>query len=80
MSETQTGLSKETNEERRRTRLQREIGKQHAWRVKTWAQAERYIAERQDELEALGFPREDLFKPDFDNPAMIEEYAASIGN
>lgn len=80
MSETQTGLSKETNEQRRRTRLQREIAKQHGWRVTTWAKAELYIAERQKELEALGFPREDLFKPDFDNPAMVEEYAGTVGN
>lgn len=78
MSETQTGLSKETNEQRRATRLRREIAKQHAWRVKTWAKAEEYIKERQEELETLGFEQEDLFEPDFKNPAMLAEYANAV--
>lgn len=68
-------LSKETNEERRRNRLRREIAKQHNWRVTTWAKAITYIEERQLELEALGFPREELFEPDFGNPALVAQYS-----
>jgi hypothetical protein len=68
-------LSKETNEERRARRLRREITKNHNWRVSTWAKAERYIEERQQELESLGFDRESLFEPDFKNAAMLEQYA-----
>lgn len=78
MSETQTGMSKQTNEERRAERLRREIQKQHGWRVKTWAVAMKYIDERQKELAALGFDEEELFQPDFNNPAMVEEYASGL--
>lgn len=70
-------LTKETNEERRARRLRREIGKQHNWRVTTWAKAEQYIEERQVELEGMGFEREALFEPDFSNPALVEQYASS---
>lgn len=75
MSEGTTVPKVETNEERRRVRLHREITKQHNWRVSTWAKAQRYIEVRQEELEELGFPREELFEPDFSNPALVAEYA-----
>lgn len=75
MSTTGTGLSKETNEQRQERRLRREIQRQHAWRVQTWATAELYIKERQAKLAELGFAAEDLFEPDFSNQAMVEEYA-----
>jgi hypothetical protein len=65
----------ETNADRRRVRLLREIKKQHNWRIQTWAKAELYIAKRQAELVELGFGKEDLFRPDFDDQAMIEYYA-----
>lgn len=77
MSEVASGLTKETNEERRATKLRREIQRQHNWRVTTWAKAEQYIEERQQVLVNLGFDREELFQPDFNNPAMIAEYARS---
>lgn len=74
MSET-TAKRVETNEERRAQRLRREIQKQHNWRVSTWAKAIKYIEVRQQELDELGAPREDLFEPDFSNPALVDQYS-----
>lgn len=78
MAQADNQLTKQTNEERRAERLRREIAKQHNWRVMTWAKAEKYIEERQQELTLLEFERESLFEPDFTDPALVDQYADSI--
>jgi len=77
MTDTTTDVRIESNDQRRAVRLRREINKQHQWRVKTWATAQRYIAERQTELRELGFDEEELFEPDFSTEANVELYINS---
>lgn len=67
---------KESNEDRRRARLERTREKNHNWRVSTWARAQIKIAECDAELRALGFEPTPLYEADFDDVSMLPEYAA----
>lgn len=64
-----------SNAERKAAKLRKQIRRKHDWRVQVWAESEQNIAKLQHELEALGEPREQLFKPDFSDPALLAQYA-----
>ena len=65
-----------TNVGRRIEKLQRRIERDHDIRVRYWAQAEIRILGRIAELQELGGEVPDLFRPDFEDRALLTEYAA----
>lgn len=66
---------KESNEDRRRDKLQRQVRRAHEWRVQVWAQSELRIREAQSGLEVLGTAPVDLFVPNFGDDEMLHQYA-----
>ena len=74
MSQT-TEEKKITNDDRKRDRLIRKIVRAHEWRVQVHAQSELAIRQAQAELAVLGGEPVDLFKPDFDDDAMLHHYS-----
>lgn len=67
---------KESNEDRKRDKLRRQITRAHEWRVQVWAQMDLKIKSAQASLEVLGGEPIDIFEPDFDDPAMVQHYAS----
>jgi hypothetical protein len=63
------------NTRQRVAKLVRQIRHKNNYGVATMAQQRIKVNELQDELVGLGFPRVELIKPDFDDPAMLQHYA-----
>lgn len=64
------------NLQRRIEALQRRIEKDHDYRVRIWAQSTIRIRGREAELAELGAEVPPLFTPDFDDDALLFQYAA----
>lgn len=67
---------KETNEDRKRDKLQREVNRAHDWRVQVWAQMELKIRSANASLEVLGSEPVEVFAPQFDDDSMLQHYAS----
>lgn len=70
-----TETSNPSNDARKAERLRRKIERQHDWRVKVWAECEMRIKAAHAELAGMGHSMPDLYKPDFENEAMLEQYS-----
>lgn len=67
---------KESNEDRKRDKLQREIVRAHEWRVQVWAQMELKIRTARASLAVLNSEPEPLFEPDFEDESLLHHYAS----
>lgn len=66
---------KESNDDRKRQKLHRQIQRSHEWRVQVWAQMELKIRSAQAGLAVLGDEETELFEPDFTDDAMLHHYS-----
>lgn len=67
---------KESNEDRKRDKLQRKAHRAHEWRVQVWAQSELAMQAANAELEILGSEPYMPYTPDFSSPDMLTHYAS----
>lgn len=67
---------KESNEDRKRDKLNRQVTRAHEWRVQVWAQMELKIRQANASLEVLGSQPVECFEPQFDDDSMIAHYAS----
>jgi hypothetical protein len=75
VTEPETPVVKESNEDRKRKRLRREATRAHEWRVQVWAQMELKIQGANAEAAVLGADPYEPFDPDFSTPEMLKHYA-----
>lgn len=75
VTEPETPVVKETNEDRRRKRLRKEAVRAHEWRVQVWAQMELKIRGANAQAEVLGAEPYVPFEPDFENEETLKHYA-----
>lgn len=66
---------KQSNDDRKKDKLRRQITRAHEWRVQVWAQSEIKIRAAQAALTALGGEEVDMFMPEFDNDEMLHHYS-----
>lgn len=66
---------KQSNDDRKRDKLRRQITRAHEWRVQVWAQSELKIRAAQANLSLLDGEVVDLFEPEFDNDEMLHTYS-----
>lgn len=66
---------KQTNEERRRDKLQKQAARAHEWRVQVWAQQTLRLDRINAELAAMEFPPVVPWEPDFADREMLKHYA-----
>lgn len=66
---------KESNDDRKRDRLERKANRAHEWRVQVWAQSELAIRAANAELEILGGEPVQPYSPDFTNNDRLSHYA-----
>jgi hypothetical protein len=66
---------KETNEDRRKDKLRRQVNRAHDWRVQVWAQSELKIREANAALQALGDEPIKPFDPDFTDDSNLHHYS-----
>lgn len=71
----QAARLKQSNDDRRADKLQKEIQRAHDWRVQVWAQSELRIQRKNAELEAIGRVAIEPFTPDFGSQEMLQHYA-----
>lgn len=66
---------KESNEDRKRDKLRRQVTRAHEWRVQVWAQMELKIRTANASLEVLGAEPVEPFEPDFGDDDTLHHYA-----
>lgn len=66
---------KESNDDRKRDKLRRQITRAHEWRVQVWAQSELRIREANASLQVLGTEPIEPFEPDFTDDGNLHHYA-----
>lgn len=67
--------AKQSNDDRKRDRLERKARRAHEWRVQVWAQSELAIRAANAELEILNGEVYQPYQPEFDNEQMLHHYA-----
>lgn len=67
---------KESNDDRKRDRLRREVQRANEYRIKIWAQSELKIRGALADLEVLGGEPPVLLEPDFKDNESLNAYAA----
>lgn len=67
---------KESNEDRKKDKLRRQVQRAHDWRVQVWAQCELKIRAANASLAALGTEEVEPFEPEFDNDEMLHHYSS----
>lgn len=67
---------KESNEDRKRAKLRREVTRAHEWRVQVWAQMELKIQAATEALKVLDAEPEPLFEPDFNDKGLLHHYSS----
>lgn len=66
---------KESNDDRQREKLRRQVARAHAWRVQVWAQSELKIRQANAALGLLGTDPVEVYKPDFESEERLNHYA-----
>lgn len=67
---------KESNEDRRKDKLRRQVTRAHEWRVQVWAQSELKIRAANAALVAMGGEAVEPFDPQFADDEMLQHYAS----
>ncbi len=66
---------KESNDDRQRQKLRRQVRRAHAWRTQVWAQSEVKIRQANAALAALGADAEEVDEPDFTTEENLHYYS-----
>lgn len=68
--------AKESNNDRKRRKLERQAVRAHEWRVQVWAQSEIKIRAANAELAVLGGEAIETWEPDFESEENLHHYAS----
>lgn len=66
---------KESNEDRKKDKLRRQIARAHDWRIRVWAESELKIRSANAALAVLGAEEVKVFEPDFTSDENLHHYA-----